>query len=135
MSLQSKARAPFLSLCLVSAISALHGQELQAPAPAHPVISSKKSSDAAASSIAAAPLLFSIGEPSDDEQLYLELINRARANPSAEAQRLITLNDIYVRNALQKVNTNMLVQQFSTNQPAAPLSFNSKLINAARAHT
>ena len=50
----------------------------------------------AASAIHGQPIQFSIGDPSDDEQLYLELINRARANPTAEAQRLIALNDVYV---------------------------------------
>src|SRR5688572_14865570 len=30
--------------------------------------------------------LYSIGDPTPEEQLYVELINRARANPTAEAQ-------------------------------------------------
>jgi hypothetical protein len=83
---------------------------------------------------AAASFLFSIGDPTDDEQLYLELLNRARANAPAEAQRLIALDDVYVQNALKNVNTNLMVQQFSTNPAAMPLSFNAQLINAARAH-
>lgn len=83
---------------------------------------------------AAAPFLFSIGDPTDDEQLYLELINRARANAPAEAQRLIGLDDVFVQNALKNVNTNLMVQQFSTNPPAMPLSFNAQLLDAARGH-
>src|SRR5688572_18420292 len=85
--------------------------------------------------VQAQPSLFSIGDPTDDEQLYLELINRSRANPSAEAQRLIALDDTFVQNALQNVNTNLLIQQFSTNPAAAPLSFNANLLNAARSHS
>ncbi|HUS34886.1 MAG TPA: CAP domain-containing protein, partial [Verrucomicrobiae bacterium] len=84
--------------------------------------------------VEAAPFLFSIGDPTDDEQLYLEQLNRARANAPAEAQRLIALDDVYVQNALRNVNTNLMVQQFSTNPAAMPLSFNAQLINAARAH-
>jgi uncharacterized protein YkwD len=87
-----------------------------------------------AAPVAAAPFLFSIGDPTDEEQLYLELLNRARANAPAEAQRLIALDDFYVQNALKNVNTNQMVQQFSTNPAAMPLSFNAQLMNAARAH-
>lgn len=39
-------------------------------------------------SAATAPQLYSIGSPTKEEQLYLELINRARANPAAEGIRL-----------------------------------------------
>lgn len=88
-----------------------------------------------AADLKAAPFLFSIGDPTDDEQLYLEQLNRARANAPAEAQRLIALDDVYVQNALKNVNTNLMVQQFSTNPAAMPLSFNAQLINAARAHS
>src|ERR1041385_791563 len=83
---------------------------------------------------AAGPVLFSIGDPTDEEQLYLELINRARADATAEAKRLIALNDTYVQNALQKVNTNQMQSQFATTPPAAPLSFSAKLLTAARNH-
>src|SRR5687768_8674985 len=36
---------------------------------------------------------YGIGEPTPEEQLYLECINRARANPSAEAIRLRDTTD------------------------------------------
>src|SRR3954463_743716 len=106
------------------------------PLPAEPVIAgnpfSKKSSSP--QTAAAAPVLFSIGDPTDEEQLYLELINRSRFDANAEAKRLIALDDIYVQNALQKVNTNQMQSQFATNPPAAPLSFSAKLLTAARNH-
>ena len=90
---------------------------------------------ASAAHVKAAPVLFSISDPTDDEQLYLEELNRARANAPAEAQRLIALDDVFVQNALKNVNTNLMVQQFATNPAAMPLSFNAQLINAARAHS
>src|SRR5215208_4318672 len=38
-------------------------------------------------------LQYSIGQPTDEEQLYLEFINRARANPPAEGARLAATAD------------------------------------------
>ena len=49
----------------------------------------------AAQSEAATPTtLYSFGQPTDEDQLYLELINRARANPTAEGLRLATSTDL-----------------------------------------
>src|SRR5262245_54860570 len=63
----------------------LVGQENPPPPPAAPVIGKKASTSPDSESVAAAtttgPYLFSIGDPSDDEQMYLELLNRARAHP------------------------------------------------------
>src|SRR5689334_5297819 len=36
---------------------------------------------------------YSIGQPTDEEQLYLEYLNRMRADPTAEGQRLATTTD------------------------------------------
>ncbi len=138
MSLSIRALCAPVCILLFSCGSAFSQDENKSFAlPTEPVLAghpfSKKSSGpevAAASSV-----LFLIGEPSDEEQLYLELINRARANPNVEVQRLIGLNDPSVQNALLKVNTNMLVSQFSTNPLAPPLSFNAKLLTAARNHS
>src|SRR5689334_20121556 len=102
----------FLLFLCVSALS--RGENVSFPAPAESILSgglpAKKSSGPEVAS--AAPKVFSIGDPSDEEQLYLELINRARSNPNTEVQRLIGLNDQYVQNALRNVNTNLLVSQF-----------------------
>jgi uncharacterized protein YkwD len=109
------------------------------PPPTQPVIgnnfSKSKTAAAIAATTASTPALFSIGEPTDDEQLYLELINRSRANPQAEVNRLISLDDPYIKVAMEFVDTNLLVSQFSTIPPAAPLSFNAILLTAARNHT
>src|SRR5215212_8056174 len=107
-------RALYASVqCLLFLCVPAFGQELESasPEPAQLIVegsfSTKK--NGAPETAAAAPVVFSIGDPTDEEQLYLELMNRARADANAEAQRLINLDDIYVRNALQKVNTNQMV--------------------------
>ncbi len=63
------------------------------------------------------------GDPSDYEQLVLELINRARANPGEEAARYgIDLNQGLSPGTIQ-------------NTPKQPLAFHQSLISAARAHS
>jgi uncharacterized protein YkwD len=93
----------------------------------------------AASFVAQAPVQYSIGDPTDDEQMHLELINRARADANAEALRLIALSftnpDVAQQFDSWNVDTNLMKAQFATNPPAGPLSFNAKLIAAARAHS
>ncbi len=80
---------------------------------------------------------YSIGEPTDYEQLYLEYINRARADPQGEAQRLKNTADPEVLAAYSQfgVNLDLMVQQFSTLLPVQPIAFNQKLLAAARIHT
>jgi hypothetical protein len=98
----------------------------------------KASSDAA--DLAQAATQFSIGDPTDEEQFHLELINRARADANAEALRLIELaatdpevNDQFVR--AWHVDVDLMKAQFSTNPPVPPLSMNAKLTTAARLHS
>lgn len=80
---------------------------------------------------------YSIGEPTADEQAYLEFINRARANPPAEGVRLATTTDPNILAAYNyfNVDTNLLVSQFNVITPAPPLAFNSNLIASARSHS
>jgi hypothetical protein len=54
---------------------------------------------------------YSIGEPTDEEQLYLELINRARANPKAEGLRLATSTDPDVQSSLKQFNVDLIELQ------------------------
>ena len=79
---------------------------------------------------------YSIGNPSDEEQLYLEYINRARTNPPAEGRWLAALKDPDVTNnyAYFHVDTNVLVSQFNTYPTAAPLAFQPGLMTSAQAH-
>lgn len=66
---------------------------------------------------------YNSGNPTAHEQLMLELVNRARSNPSAEAARLgIGLNDGLAPGTIDT-------------QPKPPLALHPALIAAARAHT
>jgi len=80
---------------------------------------------------------YAIGEPTPEEQLYLESINRARADPAAEAIRLRDTTDPDILSAYRgfSVNLSMMVSQISAIPAYPPLSFNSNLIAAARSHT
>ena len=81
--------------------------------------------------------LWSIGQPTDEEQLYLEYLNRMRANPTAEGQRLATTTDPDVLAAYSYFGVNLPLMQyeFSTNPAAPPLAMNAKLLAAARWHS
>jgi uncharacterized protein YkwD len=85
----------------------------------------------------AAQTLYSIGDPTDDEQQYVEYINRARANPNAEAQRMKNITDANVLSAYSYfgVDLNLMVSQFASLSVAPPLSINTKLTAAARLHS
>jgi hypothetical protein len=81
--------------------------------------------------------LYSIGDPTNDEQYYLELINRARADPTAEGIRLALTTDANVLSAYAAfgVNLTLMESQFALIAAAPPLSMNATLMNAARAHS
>lgn len=75
-------------------------------------------------------------EPTAEEQYMLQLVNRARANPAAEAQRLVSLaqSDPTLRPALSGWSASAFLQEMGRHGPAAPLAFNPRLIAAARVH-
>ena len=81
--------------------------------------------------------LYSIGDPTDQEQLYLEFINRSRADPAAEGVRLAATTDPQVRAQYTNLGVNLAQMQaeFATNPAAPPLALNAKLLAAARLHT
>jgi subtilisin-like proprotein convertase family protein len=89
--------------------------------------------------------LYSHGEPTNEEQLLLELMNRARIDPVAEADRVFAdYGDVVV-----KQNVDHYVRQrpgveftraenraaFQSYTPRAPFSFDPLLIEAARKHS
>jgi uncharacterized protein YkwD len=75
------------------------------------------------SAAAGAQTTYSHGDPTVYEQLLLELVNRARANPAAEAARYgIALNQGIPAGSISA-------------DPKPPLAFHSMLITAARGHT
>ncbi len=84
--------------------------------------------------------LYSIGDPTPDEQLYLELINRARARPQEEAQIFATTTDLDVLAAYNNepfwtVDLNLMVEQYATIPVVPPLAMNARLLVAARKHS
>jgi hypothetical protein len=85
----------------------------------------------------AAATIYSIGDPTPEEQLYVEMINRARANPVAEALLLATTTDPEVLSAYDFFNVDLALMQaqFAALAPAPPLALNAQLITAARRHT
>ncbi len=82
---------------------------------------------------------YSIGDPTDDEQYYLELLNRARANPAAEGVRLATTAnlDSVTLAAYQFFNVDLakLQTDLAAFPPLPPLALEPHLTTAARGHT
>lgn len=73
----------------------------------------------------------------DLEQYYLELINRARADPAAEGLRLALTDDPDVLSAYGwfGVDLEMMQDEFNQLSPRPPLAMNPLLTEAARAHS
>ncbi|HRI15546.1 MAG TPA: hypothetical protein PLX89_21315 [Verrucomicrobiota bacterium] len=86
---------------------------------------------------AAEETLYSVGDPTDEEQMYLELINYVRADPAGEAQRLASSTDPDVQAAYAQygVDLNKFVTDTSAYPVAPPLAFEPRLIQAARGHS
>lgn len=101
-------------------------------------INASDSSAAAAAAPAPAGLtLYSIGDPTAEEQEYLEFINRARRDPAAEASRLQSTTDpvVLANYEFFNVDLELMAQQISSLTSAPPLSMNAQLLAAARRHT
>lgn len=84
------------------------------------------------------PNQYSFGNPSDNETLYVELINRARLDTNAETQRLSSTNDPNILNAYSSfnVNLNLFSTQMSTLADGLPpLAINKILTDTARLHS
>ncbi|CAN5887620.1 hypothetical protein BH23PLA1_BH23PLA1_15470 [soil metagenome] len=82
-------------------------------------------------------LLSGLGiEPTADEQYMLELINRTRSDPAAEARRLVELaqSDSVLQFATRNWDIDRFSEVLSSYAPRAPLAFNPRLIGAARDH-
>ena len=86
---------------------------------------------------ASEPGVYDIGDPTDEEQLYLELINRSRADPAAEGRRLAALNDPPTQGAYAffGVDLERMEQELARFPPSQPLAFETRLIAAARGHS
>jgi len=80
---------------------------------------------------------YDFGNPSAEEQLYIEFINRARANPPAEGARLAATTDPDVLSAYAYfvVNLGMMQSEFNAIAAQPPLAPNAALTTAARGHS
>jgi hypothetical protein len=80
---------------------------------------------------------YSIGNPTPEEQLFLELLNRARANPTAEGVRLAGLTDSNVVQSYRAFGVSLILMQsqFAAIPPLPPLSLNPVLSATAREHS
>jgi len=128
--------AIFFSLAVAGAGQAAELRVPQAPEP-NPLSVTNLNAVKSTRGLSAGPTLYSIGQPTDDEQLYLELINRARANPPQEGIWLSELTDPDVVSAIDffDVNLTVMVNEFSVIAPAQPLAFSAPMIAAARLHS
>ena len=81
--------------------------------------------------------LYNFGNPTAEEQQYLELINRARANPPAEGARLAATTDPDVTSAYTQFGVNLVLMQseFNAITAQAPLAPNASLTTSARGHS
>ncbi|MGB0257691.1 MAG: CAP domain-containing protein, partial [Coraliomargarita sp.] len=87
---------------------------------------------------------WTIGDPSADEVLYVELINRSRANALVEAQRLaaLTNSDVLAAYSDHGIDTADIITQYQWHiangfmaNVAQPLAFNTKLLEMSQLHT
>lgn len=84
------------------------------------------------------PMRYSIGSPTDAEQLYVELINRARADADAEALRLAETADPRILGAYATfaVDLDLFIQGMAAQpSPTPPLAINPILTDMARLHS
>ena len=92
-----------------------------------------------ATSVVGQSMEYSIGDPTAEEQLSLELINRARANPTAEGIWLAELanQQASIKSDVTsfKTNLNTMKAEMAALSVQPPLSFNANLIEVARTHS
>ena len=79
-------------------------------------------------------MLYTIGNPSGDETEILETINRSRANPAAEGQRLVDAINAAYPNGGSDIDLNQLLTAFQSYPFRPPLAFNADLNTAAAGH-
>lgn len=81
--------------------------------------------------------VYSIGEPTNDEQYYVELINRARANPTAEGIRIAATTDPSILFGISffGVSLDSFKAEMAVIPAKPPLAINPILTTAARGHS
>lgn len=134
--------AAFAALPLVVAAPALPSGE-PPRAPCEPV--SGTCDEPAPRAFRAVATEYSHGDPTSDEQLFLELMNRARLDPSGEGDRIFAdYGDKDVKGAVNYFLAQRPGVEFTRAEnrdayrgytPQPPFAFNAAMIAAARAHT
>ena len=78
-----------------------------------------------------------MGDPSSEEQMYIEYINRARALPWEEGYLLATTTDPEIQFTYQFFGTDLqrVVDEIAQYPPQPPLAFEPRLIEIARSHS
>jgi len=81
--------------------------------------------------------LYEFGNPSSEEQLYIEYANRARSNPTAEGIRLAATADVDVVAAYNffNVNLTMMMAEMALLPASPPLAPNASLTTSSRGHS
>lgn len=143
----SSSRRPLRLAAGSAVVAALcAGGRADRDAPEAPPHAHSERNDAAAPAASAfrALVVSSHGDPSDEEQFFLELMNRARADPAAEAQRIA--DDYDDPNVTSAVNFFLKERPgveytraenrnaFLTYSAKPPFAFDPALNDAARAH-
>ncbi len=112
----------------------------QAPPP--PVVESRPDSEIPPEPLSrlgplAGETAYSIGDPSDEEQMYLEFVNYVRANPAGEANRWATTTNPDILSAYDYFDVDLakFVADTSLYPVVAPLAFEPRLTQAARGHS
>lgn len=84
-----------------------------------------------------AQTLYAFGNPTAEEQQYIEYINRARANPPAEGARLAATADADVVSAYNyfSVDKAMMQTEFNAIPAAPPVAPHASLTSSARSHS
>ena len=86
---------------------------------------------------APATILYDFGNPSGGEQANIEMINRSRANPSVEGNRLAAETDIATVDSYSYfgVDLNLMKLEFNLIAASPPLAPNRLLTESARNHS
>jgi len=112
----------------------------ESPQPAPPAYfaSRPEAAEEAPKSVGLGPLVeYDFGDPTAEEQLYLERINRARSRPRDEGFTLATSQDPDIQEAFGffSVDLQRALDEIALYPEAAPLAFEGRLISAARRHS
>lgn len=116
------------------------------PAPNPPRVEAPPSNFVAYSALAQAPLADREWtyhktadnlHPDGNEQQFMWLMNRARANPAQEGAWLANTGDAFVEAAIRywNVDLNVMQAEFDTYDAKPPAAFDVRLYNAANAHS